>query len=247
MKRIKKDGFLSWRLVVLHPKNRVITRVLGKIFNKLLLISFFPVFVLGIYALCSGYSRAYVSEGNFWITYFISIFLSMTLHEIAHSCAAWDYGGKVNEMGLLLSPILPGAYVELEYGHLKNRFHRTQIVAAGVEMNLFLAGFSLCLSVFPKMNYYFLFIFFVTNLLLALVNLTLVYGIDGMHIFSEMIGTDNMIVNALFLILDRNQCRKLKKRGVNGRATVFVSKVVLGIQILLPILVVVNIAAIFLG
>ena len=78
-------------------------------------------------------------------------------------------------------------------------------------------------------------------------NLALVYGIDGMHIFSEMIGTDNMIVNALFLILDRNQCRKLKKRGVNGRATVFVSKVVLGIQILLPILVVVNIAAIFLG
>ena len=246
VKRFTREGLSSFCFAVAYPKFKKGHRIVAGVCNKLLMISFLPILFVGLFILKSGYWAAGYEEMNIIWVYFLSLIPAMTFHEFAHAAATLAYGGKVHEFGVMVSFfVIPGAYVKPDYENVKSRFQRAQIVAAGVEMNLFLAGLSLCLMIVPWVNSYLMLTSFLTNLMLALGNLALVHGIDGMHIFSEMMGTDNLILDSVELILDKKECRKMKKRGINGRAGVLVSRLVLGLQLLLPVIMIVNVAVMF--
>ena len=237
-------GFGSVLIPLWTPKISKPHRLLGAIWNRILIISWLPLLVMGLHVLLSG-SWDYVERGWGTLTgYLLGFGLGLLLHELSHAASCIGYGSKCHffEMGLMTHVFLPGAYVIIDYSDLKNKYKRIQINAAGIECNVALAGVFLCALELELMDSSALIIAAALNAVMAIFNTSLIEGIDGMGIFREALGcSPDFVENAKSLIFSEQGKRQLRGRGINGRATIVACYIIVGLQILLPIVLVMNV------
>lgn len=221
------------------PKATEHVRKIARIFNSLLLLSFLPVLVAGVLMLFSNLTYVETSlPGVVWGT-----LTGMLLHEVGHSFACLSYGGFVYEGGVGIMSMLPCAYVFLENRFIQNRLHKTQIHAAGIEVNFFLAGcYSGIASVLPDPSFFFAAAF--VNFAMGCFNLLLIDGLDGMNILSELIGVDSFVDKAKNAVLNPEKRAELLRCGRQGKVILWLSIVASVLQVALPVLLVYQAGAI---
>lgn len=240
-KRFSWNGFGSCLYTVCIPRIRNIHRYLAKLLNRFLMILYIPSIMLGIFVFVNHlYGN---TAGSFCILKgtLLGMISGLILHELAHANACIAYGGRVFEFGVMLYWLLPGAYVYIDYCEVKNRFKRIQINAAGLEMNLLLSGLFMCMSCSGRLDSFLLIQASVVNLVFAIINISLIMGIDGMNICSEILGVENFAVHALELLMDRREKRRLRRKGINGRAVIAASYIIAIFQLLLPLIFIINV------
>lgn len=244
--RVKIGGFLTLSISLFKIKATRNLRATSLILNWLLMVSFIPVFILGLYSFSqnlflfdNNYNYSLMLVGN--IT---GIILGTVLHEFGHAICALSYGkAKVFEAGVLVG-LTPGAYVIIDHSRVTQKRRKIQIFAGGIEMNFLLSGISfLLLSVFPPASSFFYGIGG-SNALIALVNLMLISGLDGCAIISELIGSDSLFVNAANLIFKRKTRRDMLSQGVNGYVKIASCAVAVLFQISYPILIAIEILSV---
>lgn len=216
--RVIHAGIGSALFSVYYPKRATpIKRILARILNWLLLISFIPVFVVG----CHYFVKADIefSTVQTVLGYILGIVIGMIFHEFfGHGLAniGYNHCGLNYEIGVFVQYfIMFGAYVMIDEQEIKNRFHRIQVLAAGVEQNFLLAGISFILSFYyPSLSCLFFYIG-VTNALLACLNLLLVEGLDGCNILCELLGCENNILEQA----RKAVIRRIKSHSYKGSTT----------------------------
>lgn len=221
-------------------------RIFGAIWNKILIFIWLPLFIMGVYMLCSN-DWKFVSTGHGILKgYFMGIGLGMLLHELSHVFACIGYSSKNHffEMGIMCRYFLLGAYAIIDYSEMKNRFKRAQIIAAGVECNIALCGLFLCCLKLGVIDSLALIVAAVLNLILAVFNMTLIEGLDGMGIFGEIFtGSDDFVERAKKLVRDKKGKKKLRRRGINGKATIAACYIIVIMQGVLPMMIIINIVS----
>jgi len=228
-----------------EPKQTILFRLIAFLFNNLLLTSWLPVLVIGIFLF--NRNLMFVEFDMAWIGYIIGLVPGIILHEFGHAFAGTAYGARVFEMGIMrMYYILPGAYVILDKKSVKNRLKRVQINAAGVEMNLLLSGLFLIMGALNGNLGGMFLIAAIQNAFLAVMNLTFIKGLDGMAILSELLGAEEIAENALKIIFSRKKKKELRAHGIAGKATVLTCYMISALQFGLPVLIVLNIMEVIL-
>jgi hypothetical protein len=243
--RICTAGFGTVMFTLFQTKFRKKSKYIARILNLCLISFWLPALILGSYIfqfhLHQNITGIFENPWGCIPGYFIGIISGLLFHEIAHAFSCLAYGGHVFEFGVMLRTFLPAAYVLIDYKDLRNCLKKTQISAAGIEMNLLLAGFYFLLSSEIQQYKSAFFVAAIVNVILASINLSLIEGFDGMAILSDLIGDSELLDKARAIIHDRKKKEILKRRGVNGRATIAVSYMLVGTQIMLPVLIGVNV------
>jgi hypothetical protein len=221
------------------PRKQTSKSVFPKIYNMLLLLSFIPVLVFGIYEV--------VTKGVNWYAdymggqaFLFSMVLGLVFHEISHAMASLAYGGKFFEAGFIWQGFCPGAYAMIDAGNVKSRFKRIQIDAAGIEMDCLLAGVFLVLAARCEVYSLFWLLGAVNNLFLSIFNLAFTEGLDGSSMICEVLGIkDSSEIKRIFakILLEKNWKRETKNRG----AILCTCIVLMIYKILMPVLLVHNI------
>ncbi len=242
-KRFLSKFFLFLLVTIWQPKVTSSLRIVSFFINELLLISFLPFLAFSIL-----YFLNYTYDVNFdYITIgsVVGLIVGLVMHELGHMISCLGYGGRVFEVGVMLQFLLmPGAYVLMNESNIKKRMKRVQVSAAGIEMNFLLTAIFLILSArFELLSGFFLGAA-IQNVFLALLNLTLVDGFDGMAIMSELLGVEYAVSKAKRIIKSKFKRKKLEKDGISGKATIAVCYILRGIQIALPFIFALNIVGV---
>lgn len=230
---------------VWEPKQTILFRLIAFLFNNLLLVSWLPVLVVGIFLF--NHNLMAIEFDMAWGGYIIGLVPGIILHEFGHAFAGAAYGARVFEMGVMrMYYIMPGAYVILDKKSVKNRLKRVQINAAGVEMNLLLSGLFLIMgALYGNLGGMFL-IAAIQNAFLAVMNLTLIKGLDGMAILSELLGIEEVAEDASNIIFSRKKKKELRAHGAAGNAAVLACYMINAFQIALPLLMILNVLEVLL-
>lgn len=253
-KRVIWKGIGSVEVTLWIPGMKFQKSIYPKIFNWMLLLTWLPLLCAGLFLFLKDMGR-YVERME-WVDFqilmgFIAGMLwGMLFHEIAHGSASMSYGVKVFELGIFLDFFMPGAYAALDVQLSKNRWHRIQILGAGVEANFWIGGCCLVLGrCFPALGCFFM-MSAICNILLGMSNICLwrlVGGadLDGMLIFSEILGVDNFLDKARIAVFNKRKRREIRaKLGMSGYALIFVYRVIFLFQVLFPVSLVANLAMI---
>ncbi len=209
-----RDGPGSVMRTLWIPKRKRSHSWLCKFINTLLIVSFLPVFAIGAYRFFSvwlSFELDYLLFGSI-----LGILVGAILHECAHAFAGYAFGGYIFEAGIAFTGFLPGAYVMIEHSHIKNRWKRLQIFAAGVEMNLLLAGTFMLLAPAVPSVAGMLFGAAYSNVFLMLLNCTLAQGMDGSAIIGQLLSCENWVAYAKYTILTKKERKRLMKHGLPG-------------------------------
>lgn len=218
-------------------------RISAKIINALLRVLWLPVAVISLITV-------FHSEIDYDFFQFMAGLVSgtlagMVLHEFGHMVACLAYGGNVFEAGVILKWLIPGAYVLLDTSPIKVRMHRIQVDAAGIEMNILLAGvFGILACCFYDFSSFFAGAA-VNNVILGLMNLMLISSLDGMNIMGELLGVENFVEKAGKALKNRKYRKMLVCKGTSGKATVTACALICIAQIALPIIIAINIMGVF--
>ena len=241
-KKWKKIGFLTYGIPLFKVKTTQKMRLVSRILNFLLMISFVPIFIVGLYAVKDIYSISMVDKNDF--SYLLGLCvgtaLGTILHEGAHASAGLGYNAHLFTFGLMIGRT-PGAFAELYDEHLKSSLKKAQISAAGIEMNLLLCGLSMiCMRLVNSALSLSGGIAF-SNLLLAAVNLLPIIGVDvdGSQIVNNLIG-DDLILYSDILITDKSFLRH-SFSNVMGLAEIYSCALTVLSQISYLILIIANI------
>jgi len=236
------------------PAKKRTKSLIPKVLNFLLLVSFIPLLVYGLYRF-SEYP-APIKEAHFLTGYVGGTLGGMILHEIGHAVACLSYHGRWLEAGFMQSLFCPGAYVLIDESTVRGRLKKVQISLAGVEMNLFLAGILLIVMSYtdsqsPLCDWTGAMLYAVfQNIFLALINLTFVRGLDGEQVISLLLGdgsaVDNAKANIRCILKKRERKLYFKENGVTGVANVCTSAVIMLFQLMIPMVLAANIG-VFLG
>lgn len=218
-------------------------RIAAKIINALLRVLWLPVPVISLIML----PNAAINDDffQFMSGLVFGTMAGMVLHEFGHMFACLAYGGRVFEAGVILKWLMPGAYVMIDTSPIKVRMQRIQVDAAGIEMNILLAGIfgiiACCLYEYGS--------FFaaaaINNLVLGLMNLMLISNLDGMNIMGELLGIEGFVEKAKKALKSRKFRKTLARKGASGKATVTACVVICIAQIALPIIIAINILGVF--
>lgn len=229
------------------PDVKTVHRIAGFLWNHLLMFAWLPIFVLG---LCISGTGNYVYIEGGWATRILGIYVGMAIglvfHELSHAAAALNYGGALCEIGVMIRFFLmPGAYCLIDYNNVKDRFKRAQISASGPECNLLLSGIFLCMMKLETFPSEFMICAGGINCFLAMLNLSLVGGLDGSAVFEEIFGCPNFIRRAIALLFDKSGKNRLRNSGITGQATLAACYVICVLQTLLPIFLFMQAVSIF--
>ncbi len=189
-KRYYSDDGLSWIFPLVnlsHMKVSKKTRYVCFFCSLLLAVICLPILFVGIINLKKNWGE--ICWDGYNIGIYGGLFLALILHEFSHAVAEWGRpGGKVYEAGILLFPLF-GAYIRPRIEDEKQSvYFPLQLSAAGVEMNLFLAGVAFLLEPFGggiALGFGFL------NIVLALSNIALLPGLDGFKMYVILTGKDD--------------------------------------------------------
>lgn len=240
-------GIGSAILPLWMPNITRVHRIMGALWNKLLLFTWLPLLIAGFYVFLS-YNWEPVERGFGTVTgYILGFGVGMFLHELSHAFACIGYSSKNQffEMGVMIHSFLPGAYVLINYSEMRDRFKRAQINAAGVECNMALCGLFLCCLKLAIVDSTALIIAALLNLVLAIFNTTMISGIDGFEIFREIFAnSDDFMERVKNLIFNRKKKRVLRNKGINGKATIAACYILVLLQVLLPIVLVMDVISI---
>lgn len=228
------------------PKWNAGLHIAAHLLHRILLVSWLPAMVVGIWIFSSNIYKIQVGVsicGGIGGT-----IMGICMHEIAHAAAGISYRyAKVFEFGIGFENFLPCAYTMMDCSHCK-RMQRIQINAAGVEMNFWLMGVFLMLcAAFPSAGSL-LFTASVYNGMLGAVNLLCLNGLDGFSILSELIGidSDEFLTSAKKVVVSRRRRRLLRGSGLYGYAVIMLSYIICFSQVGYPLLIFMNIWGLFL-
>ena len=222
------------------PKQSTFLRVVAYISNVILLSLWLPMLILGVVMFYNNIEQ--VGFDWLWAGFFIGLLCGALFHELGHAFAGIVYGARVFEMGVLLMYcILPGAYVLLDRSPVKNRLQRIQINAAGVEANFLLCGvFLLAGALIPSLGGMFMSAA-ACNAIIGAINLAFIKGLDGAAIVSDLIGIEDVIDRAKYIVTKRGARKRILRQGAGGYAAVTMCYMLVVLQIALPVLLVANI------
>lgn len=238
--RIQKS-FLSLNISLFKIKCSERGRKIAFALNFLLMISFLPVFVFGLSFLFNNSTQLNIQGFEIITGSIFGMLVGLLLHEVGHALAAAGYNAHLFEAGLIIG-LASGAYVALDYDNIKKRFRRIQILAAGIEINLFLAGVSCIFSMLIYSMSSFFFAIAWVNFALAVINMLCISGLDGASIIEELIGTKNIMFNAVDFVFDKNLRSNLVKQGdITGCVKIASSFIGAVCQLAYPLLIIVNI------
>lgn len=238
--RIQKS-FLSLNISLFKIKCSKRGRKIAFALNFLLMISFLPVFVFGLSFLFNNSTQLNIQGFEIITGSIFGMLVGLLLHEVGHALAAAGYNAHLFEAGLIIG-LASGAYVALDYDNIKRRFRRIQILAAGIEINLFLAGVSCIFSILIYSMSSFFFAIAWVNFALAVINMLCISGLDGCSIMEELIGTKNIMFNAVDFVFDKNLRSNLVKQGdITGCIKIASSFIGAVCQLAYPLLIIVNI------
>lgn len=257
LRRLKRNGLLrtygrlllegpgSLKLTLWIPGSKSRRSLPARWWNRILLISWLPVFCMGLFLFMHnrGNYMAEVSHVGLQIAggAVTGLLAGMLLHELSHGAAALSYGVKVFEFGLFLEHFMPGAYTAIDERRARRRWHRIQIDGAGVEANLWTTGLCLTAGLQIRGLCILFLMMAMVNLMLGLTNLCFWNGLDGMFLFSEIIGIPDFLKTASEVLFDRRRKRQIRSEmGISGYALLFTFRAVLGIQLLMPAAIVFN-------
>lgn len=226
------------------PKRCKTIQIIACIFNRLLMILWFPIFVLGIIMFCR-----YLPLENLEYTflgYIISTVIVLISHEIGHFVAAYSYGAPVFEVGLMIhSIIFPGGYVLMDTTNIKDKKKKIQIVAAGVESNVLWSGIFLILGcLFPTYGFA-CFVAALNSVSIAALNILFVEGLDGMYIVQELLGIDIDFIKGI--LFNRTIAKKIIRKGILGYMIFFVCWLIYTMQITIPTMILISIIEVIIG
>lgn len=226
----RSAGSITYSLII--PRHHIRRGVLPVIINSILLVSWCPVLLLGIYSFIENwhlFDTSYMLLGQLF-----GLLLGCICHEAGHACAGLACGARFLEAGVLLQHGFPGAYVLLGDSNVK-RMHKVQIHAAGVEANFLIAGSALIIaSLFPSLFGFFFGVAF-NNLFLGLINLMLIDSLDGIHIIETLLG-----YHPLDIIKDKEMRDSLKKEGAPGILELIICYILRVLQLVYPALLILN-------
>ena len=168
------------------PKRKKSNSAIPKIFNILLMLGWCPVLIYGIR--CLIWNIHVINSDYYLLGEIIALVLGILLHETAHAMACLAYGGRFFEGGLAWFFMVPGGYVLIDTDDINSILKRVQISLAGVEMNLMLAGIFFILSTVTGAFSGCFFYGAITNILLAVSNMTFIMGFDGCDALCEILG-----------------------------------------------------------
>lgn len=222
-------------------KKRTNSRV-PQLLNWALVLAWMPVLSFGVDRyLHKGF---FMNDDYMFIGYVVALIVGLGLHEVAHALACLAYGGYFFEAGIMPSILSPGAYVLIDYRRIKSKFKKIQITAAGVEMNMLLAGIFLILSSYCEVLSGFFFMAAFTNIILVIINLSCVNGFDGCTIMFELLGIEGGMDRVRSLLRTVSVGSKEYKSNVAVITTCVVLQL---FQVLLPILLINNVLIILGG
>lgn len=220
------------------PRFNKTSRAIAVIWNIVLNLLWLPVFILGIIA----YTKKLPIGGSDYMLLgvILGLISGIVLHEFGHMCSGIYHGAKVFEMGVMISSFLPGAYVLLDSSNLKSKMAKIRISSAGVKSNLLLSGVFLLLAcLFPSVGSPLLGAA-INNAFLAFINITLIKGLDGAAIISDLLGIDDIVSKSKEILHSKKARRRLSKKGLNGYAVMAIAVAVRATQIALPLLYIIN-------
>lgn len=134
---------------------------------------------------------------------FIPFFLiSISLHELSHIIVAKRNGANIAEVGIRLIIFVPCIYSSiLGISYIQSKIKRILISAAGILINLQIAGIGLIFTVFTSGAAYNFFIWLtILNLMLVMLNLIFLLKFDGYYILSELLNEKRLQKNSLSYI-----------------------------------------------
>lgn len=231
-------GFGTALIPLWTPKITRWHRLIGNLWNKILLFCWIPVFICGIWIfLMHDWNESWNALGI--VERYLIVIAGVALHELSHIAACLSYGGRFYELGIMTYCFFPGAYVMITFDNVKKRMKRVQISAAGIESNVLLAGVCLCLLKTGWINTTALLYGAFINVLLAVGNCSLIGDLDGMGICEELLGK-GFLKKAILLLKDSRGRARLRKRGINGEITIIACYLIVIMQISLPIFILIN-------
>lgn len=230
--RVLEKSLLGLTLTLWTPKVTDGLRIVSWFINAFIMISWLPALVFGTYGIlnCAFWDDSGLVAGG--IT---GALVGILFHELGHMFAALGYGGRVFELGLSLSLILPGAYTMVDEKPIKKRFRKMQMYAAGVESNFLLAGIAGILAMNAISLETFFTSFFVVNIALGVHNLCFSNGIDGFRILEKLLGTENLFEMARRVRKSKPRRRCLMKKGLTGAASVAACYMLGFFSLLMPV------------
>lgn len=246
--------------IVYIPERKYAGTIIPKILNSLLWLTFLPVFLYGLFRI-SRYDIEFGMNCNYFCANVITgivggLLLGMILHEVGHAIACLaNMKGAFLEAGFMIRGILPGAYVMIDATDVTNRRKKAQIYLAGIEVNLLLSGLLMILMTSVRENSFLgewkiaMLYAVVQNVILALINISLVENFDGEHTMRALFGgpiVDAAKANLKQMSSSKKRRNYFRKNGLNGIANICTSVVVLVFQIFIPLLILAEIS-IFVG
>lgn len=159
------------------------------------------VSVAGLIGLLTRYDVYFATFPYFFsfkgaIAYSITMGIVKVFHECGHAYTAKHYGVRVPAVGFAFLVLQPRLYTDVtDSWKLSNRLHRLHIDAAGIKMELVLAGLAtLGWSITPEgiLNSLFFLVSSVTLATTILVNFNPAMRFDGYYLLSDFLGVDNL-------------------------------------------------------
>lgn len=225
--------------------------------NLILMVSFLPIFVIGILAAIGVVSIAsyrFVSYGwniydNTWLIYMINVLIliaSGCIHEICHAISGRAYGAKVMEYGVAIT-VLPAFYTMIDMKVVRSKLKRIQIMAAGLEGQLLLSGVALLIGEAFPIAQVVTYQCVLVNTIMVCINCLPIEGLDGYQITEIALGTDDMASQSKDLLTNRRLLKNVWNDGVYGKAKIGAALLASSGKIIYPILILVNILSWFGG
>lgn len=230
--RIDFLGIGSVLISIWMNSNQKINKRFCCIANQILLLSFLPIFLVGVGLAAIYWDSMFMFDSELLpnLGMLIGALLGMFLHEFGHAAAAGAYGVLTVELGVMLNNFIPGAYVMIE-PKSTTFWKDIQINAAGIEMNLLLCGTLLFFSVcFPSGAQLFA-MAAVTNGAFAAFNLSLFVSLDGMKIIELLLDVKGLYEIAFSMLFSKEFYSQFYFEYVSDRIFIYISAIVIFIQI----------------
>lgn len=139
------------------------------------------------------------------IILYISIIITLILHEIGHATVCKKYGGKVTKMGIVLFFLLPCMYCDVSDVYiLNNKKRKLYVSAAGLYVNSFLSVVSILLYFSlntSKAISDFLLFYYVANVGFVIYNLIPFVKLDGYWLLASILNINNLYIKSIICTL----------------------------------------------
>ena len=192
-KGIDPERILNW----LYPKVRWFFSPLfcvGVIILALAALSLVTVQYTEFRTRLPAFHEFFGPSNWFWLG--ITLGITKVLHEFGHGLSCKHFGGECHEMGVMFLVLTPCLYCNVSDSWLlPNKWHRAAIGAAGMYVEIFLAGVATFLWWFSEpglLNHICLSIMFVCSVSTILFNGNPLLRFDGYYILSDISEIPNL-------------------------------------------------------